>query len=59
MWTVNDYARMLRVRKAPIALLYISSVLLLNFKIWIERGGQLVAFYGGQPPTLRRYMNQE
>lgn len=59
MWTINDFSRALKVRKSPIALLYISSALLWNMKICIEQGGQLVSFYNIAPPTLRRYLNME
>lgn len=44
-WSLNDYARSLSVRKAPIALLYQASALLLNFKTCLENGGQVGTFF--------------
>lgn len=37
MWAVNDFARNLKVRRAPISLLYLYSALLLNFKTCLSR----------------------
>ena len=40
MWTRNDFARLLHVRRFPVSLLYVSVALLLNFKNvnWRARG---------------------
>lgn len=56
MWTRNDFARSLKVRQAPISLIYISSTLLLNFKTCIENGGQVGAYFNCSSPTLNAYI---
>lgn len=38
MWTQNNNIRVLKVRRCPIAMVYLSSVLLLNMKTCIEKG---------------------
>ena len=56
MWTRNDFARSLKVRQAPISLLFIASTVLLNFKTCLENGGQVGAYFECSGPTLSRYL---
>ena len=41
MWTRNDFARSLKVRQAPISMLYIACALFLNVKTCMENGGKV------------------
>ena len=59
LWSQNDYTRALKVRQAPIGLIYKASALLLNFKTCLEAGGQVQSFFKCAPPTLTQYLNAE
>lgn len=54
-FTINDFKRKLRVREAPIGLLYINAVLLRNFKTCLGHGGLVASKFVTQPPSLDRY----
>lgn len=56
-WVSQDFARNLRVRKAPIALLYKASALLLNFHACLYKRGQVQEQFETEPPSLDEYMN--
>lgn len=56
LWTSQDYARNLKVRQAPIGLLYQASAIMLNFRTCLYRGGQTVERLGLNPPTLDEYI---
>lgn len=45
MWAIKDYARLLKVYKDLIGLIYTDSVILLNFKNCIEIRGPLSSFF--------------
>lgn len=57
MWSMNDFARRLKVKQSPIACMYIASVLLLNFRTCMYGGGQTSAHFNLQPPSLEDYVN--
>lgn len=54
-FTSQDFARKLQVRKAPIAVLYICSVLLWNFKTCLRHGGLVPSKFQCVPPSLETY----
>ena len=56
MWSSQDYKRMLKVRAAPISLMYKAAALLWNFKVCLQHGGQVQTKYDVDPPTLSRYL---
>lgn len=56
-WTSQDFSRNLKVRKAPIALLYRASALLLNFRMCFYGGGQVGEMFELDPPTIDHYIN--
>lgn len=56
MWTSQDYKRMLKVRQAPISLMYKGAALLWNIKICLQNGGQTQHFFKCAPPSLQRYL---
>lgn len=43
-FTSQDFKRSLKCRKAPIAIMYLSSVLLWNFRVLFYGGGQVGVF---------------
>lgn len=55
-FTTMDFARMLKVRKAPIAQMYKMSILLWNVKVCLHGGGQVGMNFGCAPPTLQEYL---
>lgn len=57
LWVSQDFARNLKVRQAPIGLLYKSSAIMLNFRTCAYKGGQTIARFQVIPPTLDEYMN--
>ena len=59
LWSLNDYARALKVLQAPIGLIYKASALLLNFKTCLEAGGQVQSFFKCASPTLTQYLGAE
>ena len=59
MWTRNDFARSLKVRQAPISLIFITSTVLLNFKTCMEKGGQVGAYFNCTSPSFESYVNCE
>lgn len=59
MWSSQDSKRFLRVRKAPIALMYRTAALLNNFKTCLHAGGQVGLYFLCQPPSLQEYVNAQ
>eukprot|EP00171_Calliarthron_tuberculosum_P008950 IDg8950t1 len=57
-FTTQDFHRKLMIRKLPVALPYIVSVLLRKFKTCIGHGSLPGAFFNCTPPTLERYCTQ-
>ncbi|PXF47633.1 hypothetical protein BWQ96_02612 [Gracilariopsis chorda] len=55
IWTRNAFSRLLRVRQFPVALFYIASALLLNFKTCIEKGGQASYYFDCDAPSFDVY----
>lgn len=55
-WTSQDFARMLKVIKAPIALLYRASCLLFNIRTCLYKGGQVKHQYQLRAPTVEEYL---
>lgn len=55
-WTENDYRRMLKVRKAPVALIYKSTVVLWNIKVCMNHGGQISTELKCAPRSLSEYL---
>lgn len=58
LWTSQDFKRGLKVRKAPIALMYKASALLWNFHVCLYAGGQTKSQFDVEPPTLSEYTSQ-
>ena len=56
MWATNDYKRMLKVRQAPISMMFKASALLWNFKICLGHGGQVQSYFNCPPPDLETYI---
>lgn len=57
IWSSQDYKRMLRVRKSPIALLYKAAALLWNVRVCLHHGsGQTSSYFSCPPPSLSRYL---
>lgn len=56
MWTSQDFARQLKVRLAPIGLLYKSSAILLNVRTCLYQGGQTIARFALPPPSLDEFL---
>lgn len=59
MWTSQDFRRGLKVRKAPIALLYKASALLWNFHVCMYAGGQTKSYFDISPPKLAEYIGDQ
>lgn len=57
MWSSQDYKRMLKVRKAPISLMYKGAALLWNIKVCMQHGGEAQSYFSCKPPCLSRYLN--
>jgi len=57
IFSSQDFKRQLKVRQAPIALLYKTSALLWNFKMCMGHGGQVVSYFNCPPPTLTEYLD--
>eukprot|EP00171_Calliarthron_tuberculosum_P002822 IDg2822t1 len=58
IWVSQDFARNLKVRQAPVALLYKASALLWNFRTCFYKGGQVVQAFQVQPPTFEEYLTE-
>ena len=56
-WCSQDYARNLKVRQAPIGILYQASTIMLNFNTCLYRSGQTIERFGISPPSLDDYIN--
>ena len=56
-WSTNDYKRMLKVRQAPVSLMFKTSALPWNFKVCLGHGGQAQAYFNCPPPSLETYLN--
>ena len=52
MWTSQDFARKLKVRQAPIGMLYKAPALLRNLRTCAYRGGQTIATFRVDLPTI-------
>ena len=59
MFASHDYHRKLKVRAAPVAVTYVLSAVLMNFKTCLYGGGQGPNYFGCAPPTLREYTRLE
>ena len=55
-WVGNDVTRYMHLRQAPISLIYVGGALLQNFKLCLEKGGQISAFFGCSAPSLEEYL---
>lgn len=55
-WISQDLARNLKVRQAPIAVLYKASAILLNFHACIYKRGQIREQFNVAPPSLADYL---
>lgn len=53
----NDFRRQLKVRKAPIALMYRASAVLWNMKVCMNHGGEVSTYFQCTPPTLDQYLD--
>lgn len=58
LWTSQDFRRGLKVRQAPIDLLYKAAALLWNFHVCMYPGGQTKSHFGVKPPTLAEYIEE-
>lgn len=58
LWNSQDFARKIKVRQSPVALLYKMSALLTNFRVCLYQGGQINAFFDCPPPTLEEYLDE-
>jgi hypothetical protein len=56
-FTVLDFKRKLKVNEAPIGLLFLSSVLLWNFKVCLGHGGEISSAFQSSPPSLDEYLD--
>eukprot|EP00171_Calliarthron_tuberculosum_P019568 IDg19568t1 len=56
-FTSQDFPRNLKLRQAPISLLYICAVLLRNFRTCLGHGGQTVHYFECTPPSLENYIS--
>lgn len=56
-WTSQDFRRSLRVRRAPVSLLYKSAALLWNFHVCMYPGGQTKTHFDVPPPSLAEYLS--
>lgn len=59
LWCSQDFARRLKVRQAPIALLYKMSALLTNFRTCLYKDGQITEFFDVPAPSLEEYLAAE
>lgn len=57
MWSTNDYSRLLKVRQAPIGLIYKASALMLNLRTCIYKGGQAGSYFEVKAPSISEYLN--
>lgn len=55
-WSSNDFSRQLKVRMAPIALLYKASAILLNMRTCLYKGGQTGSYFAVQAPSVTEYL---
>ena len=58
-WSTNDYPRMLRLRKAPVSVLYVASALLWNFRTCLYKGGQVSSYCDCPALSLHTYVNSD
>lgn len=58
-WTSQDYSRQLKVRAAPIGLLYRASAIMLNFRTCLYESGITCNRIGLHPPSLDVYINSD
>lgn len=56
LWSSQDFARKIKVRLAPVGLLYRMSALLTNFRVCLYQSGQIGTFFNCCPPTLEEYL---
>ena len=56
-FTSQDMKRKFKCREAPIALPYISSTLLVNFKTCLGHQRQVASYFQCKVPSLDRYLN--
>ena len=56
LWSSQDFKRNLKVRMAPISLLYKTAALLTNFKVCMKHGGQVSEYFQCDPPSLERHL---
>lgn len=59
LWISQNFARQIKVRKAPSALLYKTSALLTKLKFFLHGDGQINAYFACQPLTLEEYLENE
>lgn len=55
-WTSQDFSRKLKVKQAPIGLLYRSSVLMWNMRVCFYGCGQVTEKFGVDPPTIEEHL---
>lgn len=55
-FTAVDFARMLKVCKAPTELMYKMIVFLWNLKVYLNGGGQVGSYFKCDPPSLEEYL---
>lgn len=56
MWTSSYFACSLKVRQAPVSLLYIAPIVVLHFKTWVENGIQVGSYFNFPSPSLDTYI---
>ena len=57
IWTSQDFSRRLKVRQAPIGLLYQCSALLWNILVCLYGCGQVHGKFGVSPPSYEEYLS--
>lgn len=56
-WIRNDFARTLKVRQCPMALMYKTSAILTNFIVCLYRSGITASRFGISPPSFEEYIS--
>ena len=58
LWSSQDFSLNIKIRKAPVALLYKISALLTNFRVCLHKDVQVNAYFDYREPTLEEYLEE-
>ena len=55
LWSLQDYKRNLKFRKAQYSQMYKAAAILINIKTYLHKGEQVGSYFGLEPPSIDEY----